>query len=940
MKKSVIGLFILVYLIGMVSAWGVDITSPENGTFWNETNKISQNFYQFAWEYQGISEINVSDLGDYWINNILNLFGPLDKTTKKQNINRNDLKLGWNNLTIKFTNKSNSSDIKLNTSIFFLDDKAPILNLINPTTQYTQNSNLDIKAAVYETYIKNYEVGKELSIKVNGPEGYAGENQSNNTLYTYTMNKEGNYTYKIYAQDKFPDDLVNHISSIGGWMIRDITNPNVTINNPKDSSFNSGNILIDVLAQDRINTSLDIAGIENITLEITNSTPIFSILNYSENSETLIYNLDSTTLQDGDYNITANATDKAGNMNSTRINITIDNIAPIINITAPSNITYNAADGHRIILNYTLIEVNPEICWLDNGTNIFYESAGTNFTNLMSLESTQTTWKVYCNDSAGNQNSTEVSFYVDTILPELTTNTSLSASVFSPKNGDGILDELTISMNASELISEWETTRVYNSSGIQVKFFNSPIGSPDNIYNLSKDWDGILSNGSKAPDGIYTINTTITDKVSNLNTLYVGQVRVDNTAPKINFEIPTPTIGNYNSVQTINVSASDDRLSEIKLYVDNVEVANSSEGKIIYVLGEGNHTINATAYDEVGNKNVTETRNIFIDVNAPQISYVAPTKWDGNNVSQNWILVNVSILEGNEDMINFSLYNDSGLVDLTSRTYTSGLENINWTGLADGVYYYNVSLNDSVGNSNKTSTWKITLDTSIPQIDNVSSSKTYNSATITWDTNETSSSIVYYGTDVSTLNTETDSDETTSHSISLTGLSASTIYYYNVSSCDFAGNCNTSVKYNFTTSATPSNKNNNNGGGGGGSSSNDYYRCLEWGAWSECVNGTKTQECINEESVDSPTKQGPLEKTMDCSIGTITTSSSSDEKENKTEVTTEEEEGTGFFATMTGNVIGFAKSKTGRTTLVILGSLALLFLGAEFYRRLDLSKKK
>ncbi|MEM2822454.1 MAG: fibronectin type III domain-containing protein, partial [Candidatus Pacearchaeota archaeon] len=45
------------------------------------------------------------------------------------------------------------------------------------------------------------------------------------------------------------------------------------------------------------------------------------------------------------------------------------------------------------------------------------------------------------------------------------------------------------------------------------------------------------------------------------------------------------------------------------------------------------------------------------------------------------------------------------------------------------------------------------------------------------------------------------------HSITLNGLSASTLYYYNVTSCDIAGNCNTTGPFNFTTLA---------GGGGGG----------------------------------------------------------------------------------------------------------------------------
>jgi len=51
--------------------------------------------------------------------------------------------------------------------------------------------------------------------------------------------------------------------------------------------------------------------------------------------------------------------------------------------------------------------------------------------------------------------------------------------------------------------------------------------------------------------------------------------------------------------------------------------------------------------------------------------------------------------------------------------------------------------------------------------------------------------------------------------VRLSSLSSGTLYFYNVSSCDFAGNCNTSIEYNFATSSSPSIS--SSGGGGGGS---------------------------------------------------------------------------------------------------------------------------
>ncbi|MCD6522382.1 MAG: fibronectin type III domain-containing protein, partial [Candidatus Diapherotrites archaeon] len=82
---------------------------------------------------------------------------------------------------------------------------------------------------------------------------------------------------------------------------------------------------------------------------------------------------------------------------------------------------------------------------------------------------------------------------------------------------------------------------------------------------------------------------------------------------------------------------------------------------------------------------------------------------------------------------------------------------------------------------------------------------TTENATITWTTDESSNSTVYYGTSSSTLdNTVTDNSSVTSHSIKLSGLTSNTTYYYKVKSCDASGNCKESDVYNFTT-AEPNN---------------------------------------------------------------------------------------------------------------------------------------
>ena len=95
-------------------------------------------------------------------------------------------------------------------------------------------------------------------------------------------------------------------------------------------------------------------------------------------------------------------------------------------------------------------------------------------------------------------------------------------------------------------------------------------------------------------------------------------------------------------------------------------------------------------------------------------------------------------------------------------------------------------------------------DITPPVISSVASSSiTTSSAVITWTTDEISDSLVKYGTAAGTYTlTASDPADVMSHSISLTGLSAGTIYYYVVNSTDPGGNSAESAEYSFTTTET------------------------------------------------------------------------------------------------------------------------------------------
>jgi hypothetical protein len=140
--------------------------------------------------------------------------------------------------------------------------------------------------------------------------------------------------------------------------------------------------------------------------------------------------------------------------------------------------------------------------------------------------------------------------------------------------------------------------------------------------------------------------------------------------------------------------------------------------------------------------------------------------------------------------------NDAGMVTSHSVTLT-GLP-------SNRPHYFMVGSTDPYGNGPETSTTdnnpsaqqyfttEETPDTNAPVISNVIvAGTTDTTAAITWHTDEPSNSMVQYGASSTWGNyswSENDAGMVTSHSVTLTGLTEGTVYYFSVGSTDASGN--------------------------------------------------------------------------------------------------------------------------------------------------------
>jgi hypothetical protein len=154
------------------------------------------------------------------------------------------------------------------------------------------------------------------------------------------------------------------------------------------------------------------------------------------------------------------------------------------------------------------------------------------------------------------------------------------------------------------------------------------------------------------------------------------------------------------------------------------------------------------------------------------------------------------------------IYDWTGTSANPNKRTWSGTYEGNGTIVPDGTYTVNITWTNTttdLGGQNNTET--ITVSTSIdpdpPVITNIANTTpTTDSVTLTWTTDKASDSLVRYGTVSGTYtNSESDAAMVTSHSITLTGLSSDTTYYFVVNSTDASDNSNESEEHSFTMAA-------------------------------------------------------------------------------------------------------------------------------------------
>jgi hypothetical protein len=458
----------------------------------------------------------------------------------------------------------------------------------------------------------------------------------------------------------------------------DLFGPTITQNSPPDNySINlSTTITFNCSANDQI-------GLANISLYLINSTTQNLILNQTTNiSGTTNYSTWNVTLTEGAYTWNCYSSDSLGNLNiGTTKYLYIDSIPPKISIISPANNTNSTNIGLDILYNVSDSNLISS-CWYSNDSM----TINTTLSNCGNI--TSPVWKqgghnvtIWVNDSAGNINTTSLSFSIDSINPNLT--------IVYPTNN-------TNSTNANLNINY----TVYDSSGLSTCWYTND--SLDVNYTL----EGCTNITTVIwSDGQHNVSIWANDTFGNLNKTTIG-FTVDSTAPYfVNISNQTLNYGDFIKYQ-INATDNTTRVSCFKVNdTTNFKINCSGSFENNTLLGVSIYWVNITVNDSFSNSrsiilmvNVSETQPPNVTLNFPIADY-----WNSSS-SPFDITFNCSATD-NYNLTNISLYlTDSSNANLSinQTNFITGTNNSsNWTiSLSNGNYTWNCLAYDFAGNSN------------------------------------------------------------------------------------------------------------------------------------------------------------------------------------------------------------------------------------------------
>ena len=370
-----------------------------------------------------------------------------------------------------------------------------------------------------------------------------------------------------------------------------------------------------------------------------------------------------------------------------------------------------------------------------------------------------------------------------------------TVSLTAPANGATVSGTaVTVSASASDNVGV---------AGVQFSLDGVNLGAEDTVAPYSVSW-----NTTVATSGTHILTAVARDAAGNTATAVGVSVTVANdTTPPIISSVSASNISSAAATITWATNEAGDSQVDYGLTTAygsstplNLSLLTAHAVTLTGLLATTTYHYRVRSRDAAGNLATSADFTLTTllagaDSTPPAVAIKAPTS--GATVSGT-VTVSASATDNVGVVgVQFKLDGANLGAEVTSAPYTLSW---NTATASKGAHTLTAVVRDAAGNTATAAAISVTVGSTSPLISTVSASNVSSGATITWTTNEASTTQVEYGLTPAYGNaTVLNTNLVTSHSQALSGLARNTRYHYRVKSQDAAGNLAVSGDFVFKT---------------------------------------------------------------------------------------------------------------------------------------------
>ncbi|WP_078553051.1 Ig-like domain-containing protein [Bacillus alkalicellulosilyticus] len=538
-------------------------------------------------------------------------------------------------IALQATDKAGNRTVHENVA-FVIDKTLPVVsidgvdhNSYNPTAKRVTVSVDELNFATNEVDVSVLKDNQAYSMGV-------WNNSAKVSRLSHNFTQDGAYQVSVSATDKAGNGPATAVKTF----TIDTINPVIQITGVENGAYYNTDKTMNVSIQD---VNLDVN-----TIRITRDGRPYSVGNFSVRNA--VASLSHTFSQEGVYEVQVEAVDKAGNQSNQMVMFTVDKTAPVI--------TPKFRGENRVIENGEYINrfFTPEFALAeseDTIVSIVLNGRNVGTSSLAATRDMVYQYAVTAVDKAGNQTTMEISFTVDTTMPQLSItgvldgffNESITPVVsYSDTNLDesrtsvtlngrnfasgttldqendyvlkAVVTDLANNVSARTLIFTLDKTapRITFVEPISNEYFNSSVIPNFLIESLSPyDIISITLNGNPyqlgdpiEEEGKHVLYFEVRDQAGNIKQLSVEFI-IDLTAPNVIFEGVTDNERYYEPVDlTILLDNPEDTFQSItingELFTGDIEDHDGYMRVATRVSEIDTYEVQVEAYDKAGNE--------------------------------------------------------------------------------------------------------------------------------------------------------------------------------------------------------------------------------------------------------------------------------------------------------------------------------------------------